>query len=169
MSLFYVFFLVLLYFHRLHAFLFNLSFPTRFLPFPSLTPLTPHLFIYLSLSSSLSTPYPLQAYPLASPPFAMSLPFSHDRSRESNDWLLCFHLLSELAPWKESLYLRGLHRLGRYVLCCSYSKKDLVWLEFLGPMGKCELVWVVTPSLTSPKQHAASLENGRNKPSTVDS
>lgn len=40
---------------------------------------------------------------------------------------------------------------------------------FWGPMGKCELVWVVTPSLTSPKQHAASLEKGRNKPSTVDS
>lgn len=163
------FFLVLLYFHMLHAFLSNLSFSSRFLPFPSLTPPTPHLFIYLSLFLAFDSPSSA-AYPLASPPFAMSLPFSHDRTGESNDWLLCFHLLSELALWKESLYLRGLHRLGRYVLCCSYRKKDLVWLEFFwGPMGKCELVWVVTPSLTSPKQHAASLEKGRNKPSTVDS
>lgn len=88
---------------------------------------------------------------------------------ESNNWLLCFHLFSELAPWKESLYLRGLHHFGRYVLWCSYRKKDLVWLEFLGPMGKSELLWVVTPSLTSPEQHAASMENSRNKPSTVDS
>lgn len=51
-------FLALLYFHTLCAFLFNLSFSSRFLKFPSLTPLTPHL--HLPLSSSLLTPHPLQ-------------------------------------------------------------------------------------------------------------
>lgn len=155
-------FLALLYFHTLCAFLFNLSFSSRFLKFPSLTPLTPHL--HLPLSSSLLTPHPLQ--PTLWPPHIC---YESSIFPWQNRWLLCFHLLSELALWKESLYLRGLHRLGRYVLCCSYRKKDLVWLEFLGPMGKSELVWVVTPFLTSPKQHAASLENSRNKASTVDS
>lgn len=152
-------FFALFYFHTLCAFLFNLSFSSRFLKFPSLTPLTPHLHLphfWLPILCSLPSGLPTICYESSIFPW-------------QNRWLLCFHLLSELALWKESLYLRGLHRLGRYVLCCSYRKKDLVWLEFLGPMGKSELVWVVTPFLTSPKQHAASLENSRNKASTVDS
>lgn len=53
---------------------------------------------------------------------------------------------------------------------CVVHTEKRIWSDwnFWGPMGKSELVWVVTPFLTSPKQHAASLESSRNKPSTVN-
>lgn len=161
------FFLALLYFHTLCVF--NLSFFSRFLMYSSLTLLTLYLFIYPSIFLTLDSPSPA-AYPLASPPFAISLLFSHDRSGDENPMtdFSSFTGSQNLRLERHLCTFRGLHRLRRYVLCCSYRKEDLVWLEFLGPMGKSELVWVVTPSLTSPKQHV-SLENGRNKPSTVDS
>lgn len=54
-----------------------------FLTFPSLTPLTPHLFIYPSLFLTFGSPSSA-ASPLASKPFAMNLPFSHDGTSDGN-------------------------------------------------------------------------------------
>lgn len=94
----------------------------RFFPFPSLTswPLSfssvPSLPRFrLPILCSLPSGLPTICYESSTFPW-------QKRWRESNDWLLCFHLLSELGLWKGSLYLRALHRLWRYVLCCSYRK-----------------------------------------------
>lgn len=103
-------------------FVFNRSVSSPFFPLPSLTSWP------LSFSS-------VPSFPRFRLPILFSLPSGlpticyesstfpwPKRWRQSNDWLLCFHLLSELGLWKGSLYLRALHCLWRYVLCCSYRK-----------------------------------------------
>lgn len=106
-----------------------------------LNPLTPLLFICPS-SSSLWPPHPLQSTLWPPRPFAASLSLSHDRTSDGN-------LMTDFSAFTCSQnlpYERNLCTLGPFIasggMCCVVhaEKKDLVWLEFCGPMGKSELV-----------------------------
>lgn len=123
------FFLALLYFHMLHTFLFNLSFSSRFLMVPSLTPLTPHLFIYPSLFLAFNSPSSA-VYPLASPPFAMSLPFSLERTGEEN-------LTTDFSAFTCSQNLRRERNLctsGAFIasggMCCGVHTEKRIWSDW---------------------------------------
>lgn len=104
-----------------------------------LTPFLP-LFLssFLSPSSSLSLSPRRQAEtfrPTTLHYDSSTFPWQN-QGRESNDRLLCLHLVPQLGLWKKALCPRTLHRLRRYVLCCPYRKGLWCDWNFWGPWEK---------------------------------
>lgn len=76
------------------------------------------------------------------------------RWQESNDWLLCFPCSQNLGCERD-LCTSGPFIASGGMCCVVPTEKDLVWLEFLGPMGKSELVCFNSPFDIS-KKHAVA-------------